>query len=274
MKKLAVLLLCLGLLLAGCSSSKEDDNGWKPELVSDDFAPYVERAVEILEQYLDSDISADYASLRLEALGDEVEALDIDYGDILGGKSKYCEADWMIAMDIRILSIGGISTYAEPEFYENHIDVFNFHLGEKISGKKFAPGKHISEEDALSKKLVDSAIPVSSAYDGLNASPEITLSFEYLDGVNVEELDAYVQKVIRAADREDVLLEEITVVYTCCDQIVFEIIIDLSDNPVNGALYPYKYPFIPAEIEPLATFDSLADLPDVLQIAQDYFGRD
>lgn len=271
MKKLAVLLLCLGLLFAGCSSSKEDDNGWKPELVSDDFAPYVERAVEILEQYLDSDISADYASLRLEALGDEVEALDIDYGDILGGKSKYCEADWMIAMDIRILSIGGISTYAEPEFYENHIDVFNFHLGEKISGKKYAPGKYIGDDSALAQKIVAKSIPIDSAS---STDSTITLFFEYLDSVNVEELGDYIQKIARNADREDVLLEEITVVYTCCDQIVFEIIMDLSDNPVNGALYPYKYPFIPAEIEPLATFDSLADLPDVLQIAQEYFGRD
>lgn len=271
MKKLAVLLLCLGLLFAGCSSSKEDDNGWKPELVSDDFAPYVERAVEILEQYLDSDISADYASLRLEALGDEVEALDIDYGDILGGKSKYCEADWMIAMDIRILSIGGISTYAEPEFYENHIDVFNFHLGKKISGEKYSPDKYISKNSTLAQKIVAGSIPIDTAS---STDSTVALCFEYLDGVNVEDLGDYVQKVVRAADREDILLDKVTVVYSCCEQTVFQIIIDLSDNPVNGALYPYKYPFIPAEIEPLATFDSLADLPDILQIAQEYFGRD
>lgn len=271
MKKIFVLLLCLGLLLAGCSSSKEDSNGWEPELVSDDFAPYVERAVEILEEYLGSEISAKYASLRLEALGDEVEALNIDIGDAYYEEGGYCLADSDMAFNIRMLSIGGIRTFEEPEVYENHIDVFNFHLGKKISGEKYSPDKYISKNSTLAQKIVAGSIPIDTAS---STDSTVALCFEYLDGVNVEDLGDYVQKVVRAADREDILLDKVTVAYSCCEQTVFQIIIDLSDNPVNGALYPYKYPFIPAEIEPLATFDSLADLPEVLQIAQDYFGRD
>lgn len=273
MKKIFVLLLCLGLLLAGCSTSKEDGNGWKPELVSDDFAPYVERAVEILEEYLESDISAEYASLRLEVLGDEVDALNINLSDIYGKESNYCEADWTLAQSIRILAIGGIyaNNQKQTESLENDLDIFNFHLGEKISGKNYTPSKYISDDSTIAQKIVPNSMPISSAR---STESDITLSFEYLDGVQVEEIGEYVQKVVRNADRDDVQLDEITVVYSCCEQIVFEIIIDLSGSGASGSLYPYVYPFVPEEIEPLATFDSLADLPEVLQIAQDYFGRD
>lgn len=273
MKKIVILLLCLGLLFAGCSSSKEDSNGWKPELVSDDFAPYVERAVEILEDYLESDISAEYASLRLEVLGDEVDALDINLGDIYEKESDYCEADWMLAQSIRLLGIGGIyaNNQKQTESLENDIDIFNFHLGKKISGKNYAPDKYISDDSTIAQKIVPNSMPIDSAY---SSDSEVTLRFGYLDGVRVEEIGEYVQKIVRNAERDDILLDKVTVVYDCCEQIVFEIIIDLSGSEASGSLYPYVYPFVPTEIEPLATFDSLSDLPDVLQIAQDYFGRD
>lgn len=269
MKKMIVLLLCLGLLFAGCSTSKEDSNGWKPLLASDEVIPYAEQAIEILDSYLGFDMSADEATKALDRLVDRVESLDIDSLEILKGTSDYNETDYNIAYNIDFLSIGSIDDRTDKECMM-YRDFFRFSIGEKVSGKTYSPKKRISKDNPLSQKLVDSDIPISKAYDDSNGNAKITLFFDYCNGVKVEYIYDYVRKVIRSAERQEILLEDITVWYHCYDQEVFILSIDLSKDPIYGYIYPANN----FDGEAIARFNSISDLSVALQAAQDYFGRD
>ena len=268
MKKIFVLLLCLGLLFAGCSTSKEDSNGWKPLLASDEVIPYAEQAIEILDAYLGFDMSADEATKAIDRLDDRVESLDINGTEILKGTSEYNETDYNIAYNIMFLAIGSIDDRTDKECMM-YRDFFRFSIGEEVSGKTYSPQKRISDDDALSKKLVDSDIPISRAYDGYDGNAKITMCFDYCNGVKVEYIYDYVRKVIRSAERQEILLEDITVWYSCYDQDVFLLSIDFTKDPMYGYIRPTD-----TDSEAIARFESMEELRAALQTAQEYFGRD
>lgn len=225
MKKTISFILAAMLLLVGCTT-QESDNKWKPQHVSDNIKPYAEKALDIVEQYLAFEISLNefYADMS-----DVNNRLDWD------DRGENNLADLTICTAISDLY------YHYDEFNDNafrlYRDVLRFQMGQNAKDTTHSPPKTIraydDESQYLAKQLKLEDLPIfdASVYIFDDSSlPTVSLTFDLANSVIPEDVFAHYKTLIKQAEKNEILLDFLTIYYHVYGQTAFAIDISLDDS--------------------------------------------
>lgn len=282
----------IAMLIAGCNGSK--NNTWQPITASGDVAPYARRAIEIIDGYLNFRMSSEEASEAFRELSERIEPLDVRDVD-----SEYSETDQTVAYIIEMLAIGKAKNKTDVEYHQ-YRDVLAFQIGEPVSGNSYAADQTVydQDEERQLKELIDiDTLPFDHGYlitgdDVLIAS----LAFDQMNGVNVADLQQYIQIVYRNIIEKDVKKNSLDFGYARYEQDVFCINLTVLDGDLSGSVLIIgeqateaynqlkikysaeeiaemeKYPKEFAILNPLYEFSAIEDLPEALKVASAFAG--
>ncbi len=304
MKRTFYIVVCICLLLSGCSGTKS--NTWQPSIASDEIKPYAKRAIEIIDGYLNFRMSSEEASEAFRELRERIDPLDVRDVD-----SEYSETDQTIAYNIEMLATGKAKNKTDVE-YHLYRDTLAFYIGEPVSGKTYAAeqdvynyifdanGKLVKDpaaEEKLSKFINIKSVPFShGSADDTDGYWDISLDFDQKHGVSVSSLQKYIKDVYDVFVTKDITNASIFVCYERFEQPVFCIYLCVSDDIIYGSVnrndapyeeafkeYCEKYTFeermqmeeYPKEfaiLNPLYEFSDIEYLPEALKVASAFAG--
>jgi len=217
MKKPISFILAAMLLLAGCST-KESDNKWKPQHVSDNIKPYAEKTLDLVDQYLAFEIS-------LKELGAGIEEVHnrLDWDDCEENNS----ADTAVCSAISDLYYN--RTEPGDNTFRMYRDILCFQLGESTSGETYLPQKNIQTYESEGDHLVDllklQAFPASdvSVYIIEDSQlPHVWMTFDLMTGVMPEDVFAHCETFFKKASLEGVR-SDLIISYNVCGQLAFSV---------------------------------------------------
>ena len=225
MKKTISFILAAMLLLVGCST-KESDNKWKPQRVSENIKPYAEKALNIVEQYLAFDISLEEFYADISDIHDR-----IDYED----GEDHNTADLAVLSAISDLYFS-YDEYSDRTF-RLYRDILRFQLGQSVKKETYSAAKTLyafdEESERIGKQLKLQELPMfeSSVYV-LDSSPvpTILLYFDLANGITPEDVFTHYKTILGLAKQHDICLDDLIIYYRVYGQIVFTIDLRLEDS--------------------------------------------
>lgn len=249
MKRLFFLyFLVIVLLFTGCYGQKNDT--WQPSRASSEIAPYARRAIEIIDGYLNFEISSDEASEYFKELDERIEPYGITEID-----SEYSNPDKQIAHCITRLAIGQAKYRTDIE-YHHFRDILAFQIGEPVSGNIYAAEQSISDYDdgqdeILLNELIDiTSVPFDyghiSILDGdtwhgdkyLDDDAWVgALFFDEQNGVQVSDLQQYIETLYGNLVKKDINNASFSFYYSRYEQDVLSIELRFWDGEFTGSVY-------------------------------------
>lgn len=291
MKRLFVFLITLCILLAGCST--ETDSGqWQPIRASAEIEPYARRAIEIIDEYLAFEMTSDEATKAFWELYRRISSFDIIAID-----SEYNDADQTIYHSISSLSSGQAKNKSDIEYYQ-YRDLLSFQVGEPVSGKSYNAERSVPLDDDYLEELIEiDSIPFNlGSMRVMDDYRHGLLHFDSRNGVCISDLQQYIETFYESLIDNGITNAGISVYYSCFDQDVFCVSLNIGDGTFNGRVrrsdaqaeearsqfnerytseekmkmdgYPKEF----AILEPLYEFDSIDDLPEALAAASAFAG--
>ena len=258
----AVLLLCT----AACGSGVAK---WKPARASDEIAPYARRAIEIIDEYLDFEMSADEAEKELRELHVRMIPLNISEGD-----SGYNVADQKIDYYIDWLTMFSMSNHTDAELRE-YRDILAFQIGEKVSGKTYTALK--STPTGTENKLSQYIDLENTPFDvgTINQTADycfVTLSFDTRNGVTAQDIQKSIESAFNSAGKEDSISFNITVYIYCYDQPAVCISVHSNDGSFMGAVRELGAADKENNSAILHEFDSIYGLSKAVAVVSSFVG--
>ena len=297
-KQFLITLIILALILAGCSNGASTSARWNPVQASDKVVPYAERAIELIDLYLDFDISAKELKSEMSSLYDRMHGSTIQTGD------DYNKADKEIARYIFDMK----SYTKSDDTCKQYREKISFLIGIVPNGIVTPAKREISnEEDSISargnlKNFVDvDSVPFSRGYADKDIGFwSVRLTFDMENGVKVSDLEKYINQVLQNFKDFDLDSASVSCYYDCFGESVFDIHIHVYEDKVYGSVgrmddeywdaywkcdekytreeisefdingYPEEFSIL----NDLYQFDSLKKLPTALKIASDFLGME
>lgn len=259
MKRLFIISLILAMLLLGCSS----EDTWKPEEASKEIRPYIERAIEIIDNYLSFDISQEDAKKAFTELSNRISSLNITEID-----SGYSDADKSIAYEIKSLTYGNRT---DLEYHQSR-DILSFQIGKDVSGKAYPVEKEsdIFEDEPVHQSIKEFDAPASRCLTGelSNNALLISIDFDAINGIKPSDVLSYTNTLI------DITSEiiatspdskfDIWIDYQYYSQCVFSLHISTEGENVNG--------FLIYSSDSTISFNSSGEIATAVEAGAKYFG--
>lgn len=297
-KQFLITLIILSLLLAGCNNEASTSARWNPVQASDKVVPYAERAIELIDLYLDFDISAKELKSEMSSLYDRMHGSTIQTGD------DYNKADKEIAR-----YIFDMKSYTESDdICKQYREKISLLIGIVPDGIVTPAKREISNEDEdvnakknLAKFIDINEVPFSLGFAYIITDTwSVSLTFDKENGVKVSDLEKYIDEVLE--NFKDLGLDSASVscYYYYFGISVFRISLRVGENGFYGSVgrrddeywdaywkceeeytreeliefYRSGYPEEYSILNDLYQFDSLKKLPTALKIASDFLGRE
>ena len=231
MKKTISFILAAMLLLVGCST-RESNNKWKPQHVSENIKPYAEKALNIVEQYLAFDISLEEFYADMSDVNNRLDWDDfLDWDDL----EKTNIADLTVCNAISDLY------YHYDEFTDNafrmYRDILRFQLGQNVKDTIYSPAKNIraydDESQYIAKQLKLEDLPIfdASVYIFDDSSlPTVSLTFDLANGVTPEDAFTHSKTLIQQMKKHEICLDYLTIYYHIYGQTTFIVDVRLNDS--------------------------------------------
>lgn len=199
MKKIVCFCLILAFV-AGCFSGCGGPK-WEPERVSSDLVPYVERTIEIIDQYLAFEITTEEATAAVEEVGERMDVEAIYWSEV----NEYPALDRNFASRVHGLMWYGIDGRTDTELKEMR-DIMLYSIGKPTSGKRNFPKP---ETDTFELGYSGEYYDDSDFYDYMcGFDPEDIAEIAKQELENLRNFPADVQ---------------MTIYYSCYDQLVFSV---------------------------------------------------
>ena len=258
----AALLLCL----AACGAKTPK---WEPERASAEIAPYARRAIEIIDEYLDFELSSDEAEKEFRELHVRMIPLDISEDD-----SGYNVADQRIDYYVDWLARLSIKYRTDAELRE-YRDIFTFQIGEKVSGKTYTARKSTpsGSDDKLSQYIDIENTPFDFAT--INQTADycfVTLSFDTRNGFTAQDIQNSIGSAFNSAGKEDSKSFNITAYIYCYDQPAACISVHSNDGSFMGAVRELGATDKENSSATLHEFDSMDGLSKAVAAASSFVG--
>lgn len=248
----ALLLVCV-LMLFGCGK----DTSQKTQKASDDVTPYAEKAIEIIDDYINFTLSASEAESKISELYNRMSKIGIN-----AESSNYNDADKTVDSEISSLSKGGVKNKADVDLQKSR-DIIAYQIGKELLNNQYTPDPLVNGDANVvnSLGLLDLNAYWVSIINTDDGTMNITLWFDKMYGTSASELYEYIEKIGQKAGCDI----NVHITYFCFDQPGFNVSIFTNDGEIKGFLYYYdnKSEFI--------NFMSQKDLQDVLKEASAYF---
>lgn len=298
MKRLFFLyFLVIVLLFTGCYGQKNDT--WQPSRASSEIAPYARRAIEIIDGYLNFEISSEEASESFKELDERIEPYGIRETD-----SEYSDPDKEIAFCITMLAIGQAEYRTDIEYHQ-YRDILAFQIGEPVSGKIYAAEQSVFDldEDGQEAKWLNELIDITSVpFDYSHviiADDDISHGLMFFDeqyGVQVSDLQQYLEMFYGNLVEKNLNNISFTFHYSRYKQDVLSISLSFLDGEFTGTVYRdgeavtearnrfidkyseeeriemTEYPKEFAILNPLYEFHTIEDLPNAIAAASAFSG--
>ena len=295
MKKILAALLAVimisTLVLSGCNGGASSST-WTPTKASAEIEPYARRAIEIIDGYLSFDLSAKEATYEFDALYQRIKPYNIR-----GVDSTYSDPDQTIAFIIDSLAVYDARIKSDVEYHQ-YRDILAFQIGEPVSGRSY-DAKRLGLD--YCPKLIElfnaDTLPIAFADEHeFDSLWYWSMSFDAMNGVSISNLQDYIDSVYKSLLSSDIENASIFFYYSCYEQDVFSISINIIDGKLTGSvrqtgehtLKAYEqltakytseeiaamdeYPKEFAVLNPLYEFDSIEQLPDAIAAARTFFG--
>lgn len=259
MKKIIALLLLIAIVftLSGCGSSRT----WTPATVSSNVKTYVKTTVELLEQYLNFEISEDEFDEKIQEINHRLSQYDL-----LDSENVENQAEYIAARLIDSLAEYGIPYKSDSRIKEK-IDILRFQMGEETSGEIYSVTPTTSDEAQeyiKSLDFADTLYEICMLSDTEN-SKSIYLSYDRRNGETVESIN---RCILGSWDKlfssENVSL---SIFYDCYDQSVVNYTIRYIDGSLEGFIMNFESK---DENAVLAQFSSKEEFSSAAQIAEKY----
>lgn len=264
MKKLAVFLACLCMILSGCSKEEK----WQPELASDDIAVYGNRAVEFIDKYLQFEITED--ELQDELL--QIMKRMPDPREMSGESGIYTQSDKNISD--RMFWLPHYGETISDNIYSIHRDIIAYQVGKPVLKNRYDPISFIdrefsSQEDSLTDALAIYSMPVGQTRlnDDDPNSISLSVNFDYMFGTPVSDVYEYIDTICENAEKNNIPLSKITLEYHCYDQLVFSVELSVSNSEIDGSVA------LGHNGETVIEVHSFDELKTAIETASEYFGK-
>ena len=157
---------------------------WKPQRASSDVEPYARRAIDIIDSYLDFEISGSEAKAAFDEVRCRMNELNI-----LSGGKQYNLADDVI--ENRVASLYLDAEDLSDSSYREHRDLLMFQIGEPVSGRTYpARQTHYDEEDQLCEAYFDEYLTLANRYSHNTFDDMVLVSvdFDYMNGTTIKDM--------------------------------------------------------------------------------------
>lgn len=268
-KRLIAFITSVTLLfcLAACGIGTPE---WEPVRASEDVEPYARRAIEIIDEYLAFEITADEAEKAFRELHVRIIPLNISDDD-----SEYNKADRIIDDCIDTLAMLSIKNRSDAELNE-YKDIFAFQIGEKVSKKTYTAPQHVfsEKEEELSQYIDIEKIHFDLASIHQSAdSCFIYFVFDTRNGFTEQDITQILESAFSNTEKTISKSFSFTVYIQCYDQPAVCIsIYTFSDSFVGTVEESGTQITEGNEATYLYEFDSLEGLPEAISIACDFVG--
>ena len=259
MKKIIALLFLIAIVftLSGCGSSRT----WTPATVSSNVKTYVKTTVELLEQYLNFEISEDEFDEKIQEINHRLSQYDL-----LDSENVENQAEYIAARLIDSLAEYGIPYKSDIRIKEK-IDILRFQIGEKTSGEIYSVTPTTSDEAQgyiKSLDFADTSYEICMLSDSEN-SQGIYLSYDRRNGETVESINKCILGSWDKMFSTDKVSLRIS--YNCYDQPVIIYSIRYIDGNLEGIIMNFESK---DENSVLAQFSSKEEFSSAAQIAEKY----
>jgi hypothetical protein len=269
---LSLLLVFACLFFAGCNSDEDDSSSakknlrWKPDHVSSEIEPYVERAIEIIDAYLAFDISASEADVAFEELIARLEPLGVTDRDLHENFT-----DIMTAYSIIFFKYDNVSELTDSELRQKR-DAFAFQIGEEVSGRAYPLEKtsRLFDDDAPEYLQVFNAPVAEAHFFESDSCGYISLTFDAINGIAPLDLLEYINDLMDILSKRCEADVSISLTYEYYEQLVFLLMLDISNNNVTGWLSTHNRD---GQATNLVTINSVKDIEIALNAGAKYLGN-
>ena len=239
MKKCAAILLLAAIVfsLAACGSVGK----WTPGVASDDVKKYGEMAIELLEQYLNFEITESEFEQQIDDINERLSKFNLtDTEDSSERTNPEDEANAVIAVKINSLAEYGIS-YKSDRDIEKIADILRFNIGQKVSGREYEARRGTLGDDdaALMQRIGLSETPFQFCIyscDEDTGRQIARIVYDCADGVNVDDIKQYALSVWDALGGEEKSTTIIYINFYRYDQFVLNYMLAIEDGETSGRI--------------------------------------
>lgn len=266
------LLVFLCIFFVGCKNQEDNgnfskqDQQWKPERVSSEIEPYVERTIEIIDAYLSFDISGNEADTSFEEVISRMESLGITEKD----PNKHL-ADILTAYSITAFKYDKTSELTDTELRKRR-DVLAFQIGEDVSGRSYSLKTTSRLFENAPEYLQEFNAPATDVdFFESNSISCISLTFDAINGVAPSDLSAYTNNLINILTEKHNGDTHVFLTYEYYGQPVFWLNLSIGNNTVTGWLTNRSNSN--DEETPAATISSVKDIEFALAFGAEHLGN-
>lgn len=238
MKKLIAVLVCVALMLIGCGEKNEQKTNkkesWKFQRASAEVAPYAERAIEIIDGYLNFKTSIEETATSFEELYDRIKFLDISYLN-----EAYNDADYQINHCITWLWLDA-DELTDKQF-RMYRDMLAFQLGENVSGNTYSAERQNTTHDVYyGADYIGDYKAISNSYSYYESDTAIMamVRFDWMNGVYPTDLEKIASDIIAMAKDVEKSFS-ISIDYQCYGQSAFFAFAEIDSTGVEYQFVPY-----------------------------------
>ena len=232
MKRILVIILALcSILLSACSGSS---NKWMPDVASEETIKYGEKALEVIEQYLNLDLDADEVDNEIEELHRRLRHIDLEEDS-----DKYNKADIVIIETIESYADFGVKYKSDTEL-KQVADILRVQIGKKTSGKKYDPTEFRYGEDGETLKQFLNMESSTAIYSSVDVGDEIymiSLSYDAMYGTTTKEVTSSIMTILDNAKKQNLSVSHLWVTFHYYKQDVFTISIYDFVSSIRGEIY-------------------------------------
>ena len=264
-KNLFIAITIISALLTGCNAASSAN--WQPQIVSNDIKPYVERAIEIIDDYLAFDISAEDADKAFSELISRIEPLAITERD----PNKHL-TDITTAHCINSFKYDKLSELSDADIRQKR-DVLAYQIGKEVSGQAYSieTFSGLFNENDNPEYLQDFCAPARTAdlFSG-ESLVSISLTFDAINGIAPSDLLAHINSLTNILSQKHAGDARIFITYAYYEQPVFWLTLNINGNAITGRLTNNSYSG--SEDGPSVTIESAEKIRDALAVGAQYLG--
>ena len=266
-------------------------------MVSHHVISYAKETIEIIDDYLNFNLTYSEARSKFSEVYRRFEMLGIDRYN-----SDENPSDRILADVMRQIDLFGFSVISDDARMRKYKDIISFQIGEKTTGLNFEAEKYLESEESemlIGDVLDYGATPFDSAYVSYNKETDtwlVNIVFDRLNGVMVQDLENYILEIYNScvSSSESVLTlcitynvynrEAVTIVLFFVDGH-FSCIAVRSENDIKACREKFESEYSSEEIDnmdrypkeydmlnPISEIEQIEDIGKLLDAVSKYVG--